>query len=78
MVGTITWERKGKAKESPKDPQPTRTKKKRRKLIPLVVGNYFTHNPSNVACMQIMRYNNNGRSRTSITCQCNLPLYDKG
>jgi hypothetical protein len=29
MVGTITWERKGKAKESPKDPQPTRTKKKR-------------------------------------------------
>jgi hypothetical protein len=50
-------------------------KKKMEKLIPFVVGSYFTHGPSNVACMQIMRSNSSGRLRTSITCQHNLPLY---
>jgi hypothetical protein len=30
MVGTIAWEKKGKAKERPKDPQPTGTKKRER------------------------------------------------
>jgi hypothetical protein len=43
--------------------------------VPLIVGNYFTHNPSNVVDMQIMGFNSNGRFRISITCQCNLPSY---
>jgi hypothetical protein len=46
--------------------------KKGKKLILLVVGNYFTPNLSNVACMQFVRSNNNGRSRIDITCQRNL------
>ncbi len=32
-----------------------------------MVGNYLTHSPYNVVCMQIMRSNSNGRSRTNIT-----------
>jgi hypothetical protein len=52
--------------------------KKVEKLILLVVGNYFTHNPFNVTCMQIVIFNNNERSKTSIIRQCNLPLYNKG
>jgi hypothetical protein len=39
---------------------------KGRELVPLVVGSYLTHGPSNVACMQIVRFDNNERSRTSI------------
>jgi len=52
--------------------------KRGREPIFLVVGSYFTHGPSNVACMQIVTFNSSGRSRTSITCQNNLPLYSKG
>jgi hypothetical protein len=48
MAKTITRETKRKAKEKPKDAQPARTKK-RKELVPLVVGNYLTHDPSNVA-----------------------------
>jgi hypothetical protein len=51
--------------------------KKRRELVPLMVGSYLTHNPPNVTCMQIMKSNNNERSKTSITCQHNLPFYSK-
>jgi hypothetical protein len=40
MVRTITWKTKGKAKEKPKDTQPTRTQE-RRKLVPLVIGTYI-------------------------------------
>jgi hypothetical protein len=50
MVGTITRKTKWKAKERPKDAQPIRTKEWR-ELVLLVVGRYFTHKPSNVACM---------------------------
>jgi hypothetical protein len=77
MARTITPKTKGKAKERPKDTQPVRTKEGR-ELVPLVVGNYFTHNLSNVICMQIVKFNNNRRSRISIFCQCNLPFYSIG
>jgi hypothetical protein len=51
--------------------------KKGRELVPLMVGSYFIHNSSNVACMQIVRSNRNGKSRTSITLH-NLPPYSRG
>jgi len=38
---------KGKATERPKDVQPVGTKEGR-KLVLIVVGNYFTHHPFNV------------------------------
>jgi hypothetical protein len=76
MVKTITRKKKGKAKERPKNVQPVGTKEGR-KLILLVVGSYFTHNPFNVTCMQIMKSNSNRRSRTNISCQCNLLLYSR-
>jgi hypothetical protein len=41
-------EDKGKAKERPKNQEPIGTIEGR-ELVPLVVGNYFTHNPFNVA-----------------------------
>jgi hypothetical protein len=62
---------KGKAKERSKDID-TKNQKKARKLIPLMVQSYLTHGPSNVANMQIVRFNSNGRSRTSITYQHNI------
>jgi hypothetical protein len=65
-----------KATEKSKDKQCARTKEGK-DLIPLTVGNYFTHNPFNVAFMQIVKSNNNKKSKTSISCQCNLPLYSK-
>jgi hypothetical protein len=65
---------KGKAKERPKDAQLAGTKKRRN----LVVGTYLTHSPSHVACMQIMKSNNNERFRIHITGQNNFPFYRKG
>jgi hypothetical protein len=65
-------EDKRKVKKRLKDAQPTRTKEGR-ELVPLVIGSYFTHNPSNVANKQIMKFNSNKRSKTSISHQCNLP-----
>jgi hypothetical protein len=59
MVGTIIGETKAKAKERPNDAQLTRTKNKGQALIPLVLENYLTHNPSNVTYMQIVRSNSN-------------------
>jgi hypothetical protein len=76
MVGTITRKTKGKAKKRPKVVQPTSTKE-RKELVPLMVGSYLTHNPSNLACMQIVRSNNDRRFKTSISHQCNLFLYNK-
>ncbi len=73
MIRIITW----KAKERPKDALPAKSKE-RRKLIPFMVGSYFTHSPYNVANMQVVRSNNNRRSRSNIFCQCNLALYNKG
>ncbi len=54
MVETITKETK---KERPKDTH----------VVPLIVGSYVTHNPSNVTCIQIIRSNSHERSRRSIT-----------
>jgi hypothetical protein len=73
MNKTTKARQKGKAKERPKDIQPPKNQKKGREP-----GSYLTHNPFNVANMQIVRSNSNGRSRTSITHQCNLPLYNRG
>ncbi len=74
MDKTITRETKqeGQKANNPQEP------KKRRKLIPFGVGSYFIHDLFNVTCMQIVRCNSNGRSRTHIACQHNLPLYNKG
>jgi len=61
-----------------KGKRPLETKKKGKKLVPFVVGSYFTHNPYVIAYMQIVRFKSNGKPRTSITRQNNLPLYNKG
>jgi len=65
MVGTITQKTKGKAKEK-LYAQPVGTKEGR-ELVPLLVGSYLTQNPSNVTNMQIVRSNNNRRSKTNIS-----------
>jgi len=77
MVGTITREikKEGQKKAKRHNPQDV---EKGEELVLLVVGRYFTHRPFNVACMQIVKYNSNGRSKASITCQCNLPFYNRG
>jgi len=74
MVETITGEGQRKAKRLTN----CGNQKKGKKLIPLMVGSYFTHGPFNVASMQIVKSNSNGRSKTSIAHQHNLPLYNKG
>jgi hypothetical protein len=50
MVKIITWETKGKAQERQKDAPLERTKEGR-ELVLLMVGYYFTDNPSNVVRM---------------------------
>jgi hypothetical protein len=45
-----------------------------REPIPLVEGSYFTHEPSNITYMEVVRSNSNGRSKTC-TYQCNFLLY---
>jgi hypothetical protein len=44
----------------------------------LVVGSYLTHNPFNVANMQIVRSSNNRSFKISISHQCNFLFYNKG
>jgi hypothetical protein len=66
MVGTKTRERKREGQRKAKRRITCKNQEKEGELAPLVVGNYFTHNPSNVTCMQIVRSNNNGRSKTNI------------
>jgi hypothetical protein len=86
MVRTITGEikkegqRKAKRRTTHKIQKKLKKRKikKRRKLVPLMVGSYLSHGPFNVACMQIMRSNSNGGSKINITRQCNLFLYSKG
>jgi hypothetical protein len=75
MAKTITQKTKKKAKERPKDAQPTGIKEGR-ELVPFMVGCYLAHILSNVTGMQTMR--SNRRSKTSICYQCNLPLYNEG
>jgi hypothetical protein len=78
MAETITREIKREGQREAKRRITCKNQKKGRKLIPFVVGSYFTHNLSNVTHMQIVRSHNNGRSRTRITHQCNLPFYNRG
>jgi hypothetical protein len=63
MAQTITGETKREGQKRPKDAQPAGTEKKGRELVPLVVGSYLTHGPSNVTCMQIMRSNSNLKAK---------------
>ncbi len=60
MAGTIIEEtkkrQKRRVKERPKDEQPTGTKKRERELVPLVVGSYLTHCPSNLNYICIWNY----------------------
>ncbi len=77
MAKAIIRKQKEKAKERQKNTQPTRSKKKGKKLVPPIVGSYFTNDPFIVTSMQIVRFNSNGRSRISITRQRNLPFYNR-
>jgi hypothetical protein len=49
MAGTITRETKREGQKKAKRQTTRKNQKKGRKLIPFVVGSYFTHSPSNVA-----------------------------
>jgi hypothetical protein len=73
MAKTITQRTKAKAKERSKDTQLARIKE-RKELVTLMIESYLTHDPSNVAYIQIMRSNSNKSFRTSISYQHNLPL----
>jgi hypothetical protein len=55
MVRIITRTTKKKVRKRPKDAQPARTKEGKELIISIVLGSYLTHNPSNVACKQIVR-----------------------
>jgi hypothetical protein len=57
MFETITRETKKEGQKRPKNTQLAGTKKGK-KLVFLVVETYFTHGSSNVAYMQIMKFNN--------------------
>jgi hypothetical protein len=74
MAGTIKGETKREGQKTHNSHEP---KKKGRELISLVVGSYFTHYPSNVTYMQIVRSNTNGRSKTNIIYQRNLPFFSR-
>ncbi len=65
MVETII---RGDKKGRPKDAQHARTMKKKREkeLVPLAIGSYLTHGPSNVSHMQIITSNSNVKF---CTCQ---------
>jgi hypothetical protein len=67
----ITLKTNRKAKERPKDAQHVGTKEGG-ELVLLMVGSYLSHSPSNVVNMHIIRFNNNRRFRTSISCH---PIY---
>jgi hypothetical protein len=70
-------DKKGRPKKGQKMNSPQELKKGK-KLIPFMVGSYLTYSPSNVTCMQILKFNNNGKSRTRIIFQHNFPLYSRG
>jgi hypothetical protein len=74
MVETITWKIKGKARERPKDTQPTRTKEGKERASMFRGRKLFHHSSFNVTCMQIVRFNSNKRYKTSISHQCNFPF----
>ncbi len=68
MVGTIKEETKREGQRKAKRRTTCRNQEKGKELVLLVVGGNLTHGPFNVAYMQIVRSNSNGRSRISITC----------
>ncbi len=77
MVRTITRETKKEGQRKAKR-HTTYMNKIKSNLILLMIGSHFTHDPSNVTCIQIMKFNSNGRFRTNITCQRNLLFYSTG
>jgi hypothetical protein len=50
MVRSITWETKREGQRQAKNCTTHRNQKKGKKLVPIMVGSYLTHTPSNVAC----------------------------
>jgi hypothetical protein len=76
MAGAIIGETKREGQRKAKRQTACRNQKKGRELVLLVVRSYLTHGPSNATCMQIVRSNKNGRSKTSINL-CNLPPYNR-
>jgi hypothetical protein len=78
MAGTITWERKKGIPNKGQKMTSLRNQKEREKVNPSFNRELFHPQPLNVICMQIMKPNNNGRSKTHITHQCNLHLYNRG
>jgi hypothetical protein len=76
MAGTITRETKREGQRKAKK-QTAHENQKKGKIVLVVVGSYLTHGHSNVTYTQIMKSNGNGRSRTNITHQRNLPLYSR-
>jgi hypothetical protein len=73
MARTIPREAKERSKEALTEGP------KKRERASFYHGRKLSHPwPLNVNNMQIVRSNNNGRFRTSITCQHNLPLCNKG
>jgi hypothetical protein len=78
MAGTIKKETKKEGQRKANRCTTRKNQEKGRKLVLFVVGGNFTHDLSNVACMQIVKFSNNGRSRTNITCQHNLFICNRG
>jgi hypothetical protein len=78
MTGTIKEETKREGQRKAKRHTTCKNQEKGKKLVPFVVGSNLTHGPSNVACMQIVRSSSNGKFRTNITYQRNLPFYSRG
>ncbi len=72
MAKTIKEETKKDGQRKVKRHTTCMNQEKGKELVLLMVGGNFTHGPFNVACMQIMKFNNNERFRTSIICQHNL------
>jgi len=66
MAGTIIGETKREGQIKDKRHTTCKNQKKGRELVPLVVGSYFTHGPSIVSHMQIMKSHSNVKS---CTCQ---------
>jgi hypothetical protein len=78
MVGTIIGEiKKASQRKAKRQTTCMNQRKKKKKLVLLMVEGYFTHDPSNVTCMQVMRSNSNGKSRTCTTCQRNISFYSR-
>jgi hypothetical protein len=52
IAGTITGEPKRRQRNAKRQPAHRNPKKKGRELVPLLVGSYLTHGPSNVTCVE--------------------------